>query len=405
MATHDQKANQPPLIANDHSTQDPRGDAQLPITEELAVEFSRTLLANGCKAWVRLQAVRCVESYRNLVLKTKEPDLHNIRMTLRRLASDDDHSESDSPDASDVVGVIDVNEPKILQDFRVELRLQFKKLHTERAYISCVKQFFAYCKTSDPTHLGESQIRAFLTYKAVECQAAPNSQNQYKSALLFLFQQVLGRQLEYLDYVPANKAKKLPVVLSRDDVAVLIREFTGAKRLMFELMYGAGLRHNECRRLRVKDVCMDRGVIVVRSPKGDQDRITMLPERTRPRFEFQLEKAKRLHELDTRAGLGDVYLPYALAKKYPRENKKFCWQWVFPSKQLSKDPRSGKHRRHHVGESFFASAFKKSVESSGLTKNAVPHSLRHSFATHLLESGSDIRTVQELLGHKTFGLP
>ena len=247
---------------------------------------------------------------------------------------------------------------------------------------------------------GEAEMRSFLTSLAVEGNVAPNTQGQAKSALLFLFQHVLSREVGFLDIVSADKPERLPVVLSRQEIARLLPEFQSIRRLMFLVMYGAGLRHAECRRLRVKDVCFDEGHVVVRSGKGEKDRITVLPDCCRQDLMEQVERVRRLHQRDLKDGLGVVYLPYALERKYPNENRDFGWQWIFPAAKLSKDPRSGTMRRHHVGEDLFAKAFRVAMERSGITKNAVPHSLRHSFATHLLESGADIRTVQDLLGHK-----
>jgi integron integrase len=234
----------------------------------------------------------------------------------------------------------------------------------------------------------------------VEGDVAVNTQNQAKSALLFLYQSVFGRELGFLDVVSASKPARLPVVLSREEIARLLPEFTDLKRLMFLVMYGAGLRHKECRRLRVKDICLNEGHLVVRTGKGEKDRITVLPDRCRRDLIAQLERVGRLHTQDLAGGRGDVYLPYALERKYPNEKRELGWQWMFPATGLSVDPRTGERRRHHISEEFFSKFFKTATDRIGILKNAVPHSLRHSFATHLLEDGADIRTVQELLGHK-----
>jgi len=287
-----------------------------------------------------------------------------------------------------------------MQQMRKELRLRHKAMETEKAYVGWVGRFINHCGSDDLNRFGEPQIKSFLTDLAVEGNVAVSTQDQAKSALLFLYQSVLGRELAFLDVTRANKPRRLPVVLSRGEIALLIPEFVGTRRLMFLVMYGAGLRHAECRRLRVKDVCFEEGHIVVRNGKGDKDRITVLPERSSEELRLQIERVRRQHLHDLDAGFGTVYLPHALHRKYPNENREFGWQWVFPSQQMSKDPRSGITRRHHISENFFADNFKAAIDRVGILKNAVPHSLRHSFATHLLEGGSDIRTVQELLGHK-----
>ena len=374
--------------------------SNLPVTEGNVIGFSRSLLQNGVPAWQRLQAVRAVEAYRNLVLQTDIPSLSKIRLKLGRLAEQERAGYPGIRDEQQLIGQIDPNEPAIIQEMRRELRLRHKAMDTERAYVGWVQRFTKHIGSWNVPRMGEREIKSFLTHLAVEDNVAASTQNQAKCALLFLFQVVMGRELAFLDVMRANKPVRLPVVLGREEIAMLLPEFKGLRKVMFLVMYGAGLRHRECRRLRVKDVCFDEGHIVVRSGKGDKDRITVLPDLCRDLLREQIEQVRRLHQHDLDDGFGAVYLPHALERKYPNENRKFGWQWVFPAEKMSKGPRTGHIRRHHVCEGFFADFFKRAVARAAISKNAVPHSLRHSFATHLLEDGADIRTVQELMGHK-----
>ena len=423
--------------------------SNLALTRESAVEFCVMLKGNQIPAWQRRQAVRALIAYRDLILRTADPDLSDMVVALNRLAEQEKQLGADgSPglrDEAKLIGVIDPREAPILQQVRREIRVQVKALGTERVYMRWIARFLEYCgvdisprdeyvalstymvnskgkaktegngqgmldarsaellksrATAMVANLTEREMRTFLTTLAVEKDVAPNTQGQAKAALLFLFQDVLARELGFLDVVPADKAARLPVVLSRPEISRILPEFEGLRHLMFLVMYGAGLRHRECRRLRVKDVCFDEGHIVVRNGKGDKDRITVLPESCRELLKEQIQRVRRLHEKDLSDGYGRVYLPHALERKYVNENREFGWQWVFPARKMSKDPRSGDHRRHHVGEDYFGKPFKVAADRVGIVKNAVPHSLRHSFATHLLEAGADIRTVQELLGHK-----
>lgn len=380
-------------------------EGRLPVSEHDVITFLRSLRDHGTPAWQRLQAVRAIEAYRALVLGSHVSDLQRIRLTLSRLAEQEKVSgaTSESPGVRDerhLVGRIEPSEPPVIQQVRRELRLRHKALPTERAYVGWLLRFMRHCGDTDLARFGEPEIKAFLTELAVRGNVTAGTQNQAKCALLFLYGTVLGRELEFLDVARATKSPRLPVVLSRGEIDRLLPHFQGPRRLMFTFMYGSGLRHQECRRLRIKDVCIDEGHVVVRSGKGDKDRITVLPGRARDALAAQVESVRRLHEDDLGTGCGGVFLPHALERKYPRACHEFGWQWLFPSLQLARDPRSGCVRRHHVSEQFFGSAFKRAMQLAGITKHAVPHSLRHSFATHLLEGGADIRTVQDLLGHK-----
>ncbi|MCL4123232.1 UNVERIFIED_CONTAM: hypothetical protein GTU68_031406 [Idotea baltica] len=295
-------------------------------------------------------------------------------------------------------------EDPVIHDWRTittdELRLQGYAYDTEKAYLGWLRRLDDFCGDTPLVQASEKQIRAFLTRMATDGDVAANTQNQALSAFLFLFEKVLHRKLGYLDVQRSDKPVSLPVVFSQQEIAELAVLFYGRNRLMFDLMYGGGLRHKECRRLRVKDIQFDHQQIIVRDGKAEKDRVTILPERSIVPLREQIEITRRLHDRDLDEGFGEVFLPYALARKYPNANREFAWQYIFPSRQRSKDPRSGKLRRHYLSDGLFAGVFKKALKRSGIDKNAVPHSLRHSFATHLLENGTDIRTVQELLGHK-----
>ena len=290
--------------------------------------------------------------------------------------------------------------PKLLDQVRGKIRLKHYSIRTEQAYVDWIKRFILHNGKKHPNELGAEEVEAFLTHLAVQGRVAASTQNQAKSALLFLYREVLGDELPWLDNVEQAKApKRLPVVLTREEVQKVLSQLEGQHRLAAGLLYGAGLRILECLRLRVKDVDFARKEILVRDGKGFKDRVTMLPQSLIPALQQHLERVKALHEQDLQAGYGAVFLPNALDRKYPNAAREWGWQYVFPSANLSTDPRSGEVRRHHVQDQAVQRAVKQAVRNAGLVKPATPHTFRHSFATHLLEGCYDIRTVQELLGH------
>ncbi|MEQ1593435.1 MAG: integron integrase [Thiobacillaceae bacterium] len=291
--------------------------------------------------------------------------------------------------------------PKLLDQVRTRLRVKHYSIRTERTYVDWIKRFIVFHGKRHPREMGALELEAFLSSLAVERNVSASTQNQAKSALLFLYKEVLEMELPWLDNVTqARVPKRLPVVLTETEVQQVLRQFDGSLGLMASLLYGTGMRLMECVRLRVKDVEFSRHEILVRDGKGGKDRVTMLPVSLADLLKQHLLKVRALHKDDVAQGYGEVYLPNALARKYPNAGREWGWQYVFPSRVLSVDPRSGVTRRHHADEKALQRAMKKAVAEAGIVKPATPHTLRHSFATHLLQAGYDIRTVQELLGHK-----
>lgn len=294
--------------------------------------------------------------------------------------------------------------PKLLDQLREKTRLLHYSIRTEDAYADWARQYILFHNKRHPKDMGGREIEAFLTHLAVQRKLSASSQNQALAAVLFLYQQVLQVDLPRLDFLRAKRPERVPVVMSVEEVRMVLDRMEGVYRLLAELLYGSGMRILEACRLRVKDVDFSRRQIVVRDGKGEKDRPVPLPRRVEGRLREQIEASRAIHKKDLAAGRGRVWLPYAFAKKWPNANREFGWQYVFPSSRLSVDPRSlpeddGELRRHHLHENALQKELKKAVQGAGLTKKVSCHTLRHSFATHLLESGADIRTVQELLGH------
>jgi integron integrase len=291
-------------------------------------------------------------------------------------------------------------EPRLLTRVRRSIRLRHYSRRTEKAYVGWIKRFVFFNGTRHPDTMGEREVMLFLTDLAVRKHVSASTQNQAFSALLFLYRDVLGRALAGLDEgVRAKRPEQLPVVLSRREVERILDRMRGPAWLVASLLYGSGLRLLECLSLRVKDIDFSRGEIVVRNGKGDKDRVTVLPGRLRDALLAHLDRVRLEHERHRAAGDGRTVLPDALERKYPNASSEWPWQWVFPATRHYFHPQLRRRIRHHLHETVVQRAFHDAVRLAGIAKHAICHTLRHSFATHLLESGYDIRTIQELLGH------
>ena len=292
-------------------------------------------------------------------------------------------------------------EPKLLDQVRAAARLKHFSRRTEDAYVRWIRRFIVFFGKRHPRGLGPREIREFLSHLATTRKVAASTQNQALAALLFLYRAVLDVTLPPIDdVVRARKPSRLPVVLTREEVRAVLSELEGTPRIAAGLLYGSGLRLMEALRLRVKDLDFEMGQLVVRDGKGQKDRMTVLPTRLAPALREHLPRVRRLHVRDLREGYGAVYLPTALERKYPAAARSWGWQYVFPARRRSMDPRGGVIRRHHLAEGTVQHAVHRAVKRTGIVKPASCHTFRHSFATHLLEDGYDIRTVQELLGHR-----
>jgi integron integrase len=289
---------------------------------------------------------------------------------------------------------------KLLDRTRDILRRKNYAYRTEQAYLSWIKRFILFHNKRHPSDMGAVEIESFLTHLAVEREVSPSTQNQALAAILFLYQEVLHLPLDHeVLPVPAKRSKHLPIVLSQGEVQRIIHHLSGTYKLISQLLYGSGLRVTECLTLRIQDLDFERREITVRSGKGNKDRRTVLPDLISQPLKNQLESVQLLHQQDLQDGYGSVYLPKGLARKYPNAQREWIWQYVFPSSNLSRDPHSGIIRRHHLHPSGLRRAVRSAARKARVEKHVTPHIFRHSFATHLLENGYDIRTVQELLGH------
>ena len=292
-------------------------------------------------------------------------------------------------------------QPKLLERVRATLRSRHYSPATEKAYVGWIRRFLVFHRFRHPEDMRAAEITVFLSYLATERQIGASTQNQALAALLFLYRAVLELEIPGLDgVVRARRPEHLPLVLTREEVDAVLSRMEGVPRLMGGLLYGAGLRATECARVRIKDLDFARGEIVVRNGKGAKDRVTIFPRCMTEPLGRQVERVRRQHEADLERGAGSVSLPYALGEKYPNAHREWPWQWVFPASRIFRDRKTGRWQRHHLDVSVVQRELKYAVRVSGLSKPASCHTLRHSFATHLLEDGYDIRTIQELLGHR-----
>jgi integron integrase len=376
----------------------------LAVNRETTLRFSRSLLESGAPAWQRWQAVRSLECYRDLILRRSEPDLSEIVAVLAKMGKQERNLDLDVPPTAEelasIRGKVDPAEPAVIQTMRGDMRVLHYSMATEKAYVRWVKRFMGHVGSTELAQFNERDIESFLTILAVDGKVAASTQTQAQSSLLFLYECILGKRIGFLTAVRVKRPETIPVWYSRQEIGRLLDNLTGMHRIMFLLMYGSGLRHKECRRLRIKDVWFDEGRLLVRDGKGQKDRMTFLPKQVVPELQRQIAWATQRHQQDLEKGFDKVYLPFALSRKYPNAGREIGWRWVFPSRQRSQDKRSGNTWRHHIAEAQFANALKVAQKAAGITKNGVPHSLRHSFATHLVEDGTDLPTVQQLMGHQ-----
>ncbi|MDD3807422.1 MAG: integron integrase [Candidatus Marinimicrobia bacterium] len=293
------------------------------------------------------------------------------------------------------------NKPRLLDQVRQVIRIKHYSLRTEESYINWIKRFIFFHNKRHPIEMGEKEIGEFITHLAKNKKVSASTQNQALCAIIFLYKNVLEKKLENtISIYWSKRPKKLPVVFTQNEAIEVLNKLKGTHWMVGMLFYGSGLGLSESMELRVKDIDFGYNQVIVRDSKGEKDRSTMLPQKIIQTLKDHLEKVKIIHEKDLKNGFGNVYLPYAIERKYPNAKYEWGWQYVFPATKISTDPRSGVQRRHHLYDTVIQKAVKQAIKDAGITKHASCHTFRHSFATHLLESGYDIRTIQELLGHK-----
>lgn len=371
------------------------------FTEQDVIEFLRSRLKAGMPAWKRLRIVEGLIEYRDRVRQCQTPRMEPIRAKLQEIALREQHQDRGET-IEEIAGKIDSREPDIIQQMQRTMRLQRKHFNTEKAYLKWIRRFMRErgLKTaSDFAAIRPADVESFLTDLAVDGDVAQSTQEQAFYSLLFLFEHVLKRDLGTINAIRSNKAKRIPTVMSQAEVSRVLGQMSGIYLLIAQLLYGCGMRISECLRLRVKDIRFDLMQIEIHDSKGHKSRLVPLPEQLVEPLRRLVKSRGVLHEKDLESGEASVWLPHALSRKYPAAQREFKWQFLFASAKFSRDPRSGRRHRHHLHWSTFAEHLKRAVRAAGVLTHVTSHTFRHSFATHLLASGTDIRTIQELLGH------
>lgn len=366
-------------------------------TREDIEAFFAHLRSRGHKEWFVIQAQSSLRILYEVFLPTYKPKKEPVAENVVEIDSTDAAAK---PDDRVVPGEVDRLFGQLIEKLKTEIRNRHYSIRTEQAYVDWVRRFIAFHKYQDPQTLDTPKVKAYLDYLAVGRDVAASTQNQALNALVFLYREVLNTPFEEMEaFIKAKRPQRLPEVMTRDEVQTLFSHMSGVTLVMAGILYGGGLRIMECVRLRIKDIDFERRQIMVRDGKGQKDRVTMLPERFIAPLQEHLAQVRTIYEEDRAKGVPGVYLWPAMARKYPRAASEWIWQYVFPAKALSVDPRSGTVRRHHVNEALMQKAIKEAAAKAGINRKISCHTLRHSFATHLLEARYDIRTVQELLGH------
>jgi integron integrase len=371
-------------------------------SEDWQLEQARRAIVFALRTLFQRNEFREEESKRERVEESKSRRMDGRKMDgLEKPSYRKTNRQDEAVDEEAKVYLQDEDAPEWLKIVQRRLRVQHYAIRTEQAYLNWLVRFSEFHQRRDPRELGTGEVRKYLEYLAIDRHVAASTQNQAFSGLLFAMRDVYKIELgDLAETTRAKGHKRLPVVLTEDEVERLLANLQGVYLLICELLYGAGLRLLEALRLRVKDVDFGYGQLIIRDTKGRQDRVTVLPERSRESLREQIELVRNLHEEDLEQGHGQVYLPFALAEKYPHADRELIWQYVFPADRLSVDPRSGIVRRHHLGDTPVQKAVRRAARQAGINKPVSPHTLRHSFATHMLAAGDDIRSIQELLGHK-----